>query len=215
MATEILIDGVVGLDVTSGGVRAQLSKAEGDITVFVNSPGGVVHEGLSIHNQLRAYDKGTVAVVIDGVAASIASVIAVAGDTVTMAKGTQFMIHPPWTVAVGEAHNMQQAIAGLTAAAGSITAAYGHRVKDEALIAAWLQPNAETWLTAEESVAAGLADVAEDHVTKAIKPVVPRGQFKHTPAEFETEETAADLEAKFSVAEALNRTLDIARRRPR
>jgi len=71
MATEILIDGVVGLDVTSGGVRAQLSKADGDITVFVNSPGGVVHEGLSIHNQLRAYDKGTVAVVIDGVAAAL------------------------------------------------------------------------------------------------------------------------------------------------
>lgn len=91
---EILIDGVIGgWDVDSKEIIYQLNQMKGDVLVLINSVGGSVLHGVSIFNALKAYDKGTVTVRITGVAASIASYIALAGDTVEAYDNTTYMIH--------------------------------------------------------------------------------------------------------------------------
>ncbi|WP_161497674.1 head maturation protease, ClpP-related, partial [Streptococcus suis] len=86
-----------------------LHAGSGDITLWINSPGGDVFAAAQIYNTLMDY-KGDVHVVIDGLAASAASVIAMAGTTVSMSPVAMMMIHNPWTVAQGEAKDMQKVI---------------------------------------------------------------------------------------------------------
>ena len=87
---------------TSDDVVRALAEMEGDITVRLNSGGGVAMEGSAIYNALKRHD-GAVAIVIDGIAASAASVIAMAGDTVEMPLGTLMMIHEPSGITLGPA----------------------------------------------------------------------------------------------------------------
>lgn len=97
-------------DVSLRSVTAQLRQAgDGDITVRVNSPGGDFFEGQAIYNALRAH-KGRVLVQVMGIAASAASVIAMAGDDIEMAKTSWLMIHNVWSVVIGDRHVMQSAI---------------------------------------------------------------------------------------------------------
>ena len=87
---EMVIEGVIGQgfwgDVSSSMVRDQLREIAGDVTVYLNSVGGDVFEGISIMNQLKRHE-GAVEIHVDGLAASIASVIAMGGDQVTMGEG--------------------------------------------------------------------------------------------------------------------------------
>jgi ATP-dependent protease ClpP protease subunit len=119
-----------------------------------------VFAGLTIANRLREH-KATVNVTVDGVAASIASVIAMAGDTVTMARGSQMMIHNPraWSWA-GPADMRKMADVLDQLARDSIADAY--RAKAGGEVADWLdRMAAETWYGPAEAVAVGLADVAD------------------------------------------------------
>ena len=91
---EIVIDGVIGgWEVDSKEVISQLNNMDGDVLITINSVGGSVLHGVSIFNALKAYDKGQITVRISGVAASIASYIALAGDTVEAYDNTTYMIH--------------------------------------------------------------------------------------------------------------------------
>lgn len=158
---EILVYDFIGADwfgdgVTAKGVISALAEAgDSPVVVRVNSPGGDVFEGLAIYNALRAHAAG-VEVVVDGLAASAASIIAMAGSKVTMNEGTMFMIHNAWTLVAGDRNDMtaQAAILGKidVQMAGIYAGQSGAPVED--MTAAM---DAETWYTADEALAAGLA----------------------------------------------------------
>ena len=88
-------------EVTPGLFKEELNSGEGDITVWINSPGGDCVAAAQIYNMLMEY-KGNVTVKIDGIAASAASVIAMAGTTVLMSPVSMLMIHNPMTAAFGD-----------------------------------------------------------------------------------------------------------------
>ena len=96
-------------DLTPQMFKDDLNAGEGDITVWINSPGGDCIAAAQIYNMLSAYP-GKVKVMIDGIAASAASVIAMAGDTVYMSPVSMMMIHNPATLAFGDHTEMQKAI---------------------------------------------------------------------------------------------------------
>ena len=112
-----------GDEVTPQLFKDELNAGNGNITVWINSPGGDVFAAAQIYNMLRDY-KGSVTVKIDGIAASAASVIAMAGDTVCVSPVAMMMIHNPATMAMGEAKDMQKAIAMLNEVKESILNAY-------------------------------------------------------------------------------------------
>ena len=104
----ISISGVIGWDVTPDDVRNQLKKAKGDITVEIGSPGGFVFDGLEIFNLIRDYSKGKSTTKLMGIAASMASYIALAGDKITAHDNAIYMIHNALSVAVGNHNDMRE-----------------------------------------------------------------------------------------------------------
>lgn len=126
------------------------------INLRLNSPGGEVFDGIAIYNVLREH-RATVNVTVDGLAASIASVIAMAGDTVTMGRGSQMMIHEAHGLAIGNATVMRELADQLDRASDNIASFYAARTGGD--MATWRAAMAaETWYSDTEAVAAGLAD---------------------------------------------------------
>jgi ATP-dependent Clp protease protease subunit len=143
-------------DVTPQMFKDELNAGSGDVTVWINSPGGDCVAAAQIYNMLSEYP-GKVTVKIDGLAASAASVIAMAGDTVMMSPVSMMMIHNPATVAWGDHVEMQKAIELLDAVKESIINAY---VMKSGLSRARLSHlmDAETWMDANKAVELGFAD---------------------------------------------------------
>lgn len=138
---------------------AQLSDAVKTINLHINSPGGDVQAGINIANALREQQvsKGrTVAIFIDGLAASIASVIAMAGSTVSMADNALMMVHNPYALAIGNAAEMRKTADVLDTMRGQIIATYKwHSALEDDALAALM--DAETWMNADEAIANGFA----------------------------------------------------------
>ncbi|WP_369067330.1 head maturation protease, ClpP-related [Faecalicoccus pleomorphus] len=149
-------------DVTPQLFKDELNAGSGDITVWINSPGGDCVAAAQIYNMLTQY-KGNVTVKIDGIAASAASVIAMAGNTVLMSPVSMMMIHNPATVAFGDHAEMQKAIDMLAEVKESIINAY---VIKTGLTRAKLSHlmDAETWMDANKAIELGFAD---DIITRA------------------------------------------------
>ena len=135
---------------------ADLPDDVSTIELHVNSPGGEVFDGLAILNQLRQHP-ATVNVVVDGLAASVASVIAMAGDRVEMAPNSQMMVHDASGLVIGNAKDMADFAATLDKISQNIASVYADRTGGSA--DDWRTVmQAETWYTADEAVEAGLAD---------------------------------------------------------
>ena len=158
----LYLDGVIAEeswfddDVTPAAFKAELMASDGDITIWLNSPGGDCVAASQIYAMLMDY-KGAVTVKIDGIAASAASVIAMAGTSVLMAPTALMMVHNPLTVAIGDSEEMQKAIDMLNEVKESIMNAYEiksglSRHKISQLM------DAETWMNAKEAVKLGFAD---------------------------------------------------------
>lgn len=128
------------------------------ITVRINSVGGSVPDGLAIYNALKRH-KATVTTSVDALAASIASLIAMAGDTVEIAENALLMIHAPWTVAMGNSAALRETADVLDRFAKAMAGAYqrGGQASTEAILAL-LTDGTDHWYSAEEAVAAGFAD---------------------------------------------------------
>lgn len=134
-------------------------KALGDIStlnVYINSPGGDVFAGQTIYSMLKRHS-ATVNVYVDGLAASAASVIAMAGDTVTIPRNAMLMVHNPWTIALGEARDFRKLADDLDKVGETLVAVYQDKTGLEADEIRSLM-DAETWLTADEAVEKGFAD---------------------------------------------------------
>lgn len=131
-----------------------------EIRLHINSPGGDVFDGVAIVNALRAHSARVVAVV-DGIAASAASFIAAAADETLMAPNSELMIHDAWGLCVGNAAEMQQMAEMLDHISDNIASIYA--AKAGGTVADWRAAMAkETWYSAKEAVAAGLADAVQE-----------------------------------------------------
>lgn len=143
ISPKALIDEITALDVDT-------------LRVFINSPGGAAWDGIAIMNALRRH-KARVEVTVDALAASAASLIAMAGDRIIMNRGSELMIHDASGLAYGNAETMEETAAILHKLSDSYADTYAARAGgDREQWRAAMQ--AETWYTAEEAVAAGLAD---------------------------------------------------------
>lgn len=168
-----------------------------DIMVRINSPGGEVFDGFAIYNALKNHP-AQVHVQIDGLAASIASVIAMAGDLVTMGTGTMLMIHDPWSLAMGDADTMRERADMLDQVKEGILDAYASRTHmDRAELAALMA--AETWLTVDDAIAQGFADeriaaaepAAEPDSTGQARWQLAMAKYQNKPQSFNTPQNPA------------------------
>jgi ATP-dependent Clp endopeptidase proteolytic subunit ClpP len=169
---ELVIYGIIGdahdnLDArTIMGELDGLGLREGDsLTCRINSPGGYVSEGLAIYNLLRA-SPASIRVEIDGVAASMGSVLAMAGDTIVMPANAVMMIHNPWNMAIGDADDLRKAADELELLRDAIAGIYARRSgqPQDTVVAMMAE---ETWLSAEEAVELGFADELGEEVRAA------------------------------------------------
>ena len=145
-----------GDEITPQMFRDELNAGEGDVTVWINSPGGNVFAAAEIYTMLKDY-KGSITVKIDAIAASAASVVAMAGDVVQMSPVAMLMIHDPSTVAMGNTKDMEKAIEVLNEVKESIINAYASKSGlSHARIANFMSN--ETWMNAKKAVELGFAD---------------------------------------------------------
>lgn len=157
---------------------AQIADLQVDqINLMLNSPGGAAWDGLAIMNALRRH-KASVNVSVDGLAASAASIIAMAGDHITMNRGSELMIHDASGYAGGNAQVMRDTAAVLDKLSDSYADVYAARAGGDR--AHWReQMTAETWFTAEEAVLAGLADEWVDAPAAVARFDQARARFRH------------------------------------
>ena len=145
-----------GDEITPRMFREDLEAEDGDITVWINSPGGNVFAAAEIYTMLRDY-AGKVTVKIASLAASAASVVAMAGDTVQMSPTALLMVHDPSTIAMGNTRDMEKAIAALNEVKEAIVNAYAAKSGMRRGRIADLMSE-ETWLNAKKAVELGFAD---------------------------------------------------------
>jgi Protease subunit of ATP-dependent Clp proteases len=169
----LYLDGVIAEeswfddDVTPKAFKSELTAGEDDIVIWLNSPGGDCIAASQIYAMLMDY-KGKVTVKIDGIAASAASVIAMAGTTVLMAPTALMMVHNPLTVAIGDSEEMQKAIAMLSEVKESIINAYEIKTGQSRAKLSHLM-DAETWLNAKKAIELGFADGILDDEKKRLQ----------------------------------------------
>jgi len=157
-STEVLIYDEIGAwGVTAKQFIKDLNNIQTkNISLRINSPGGSVWDGDAIFNALRR-SKANITTHIDGLAASMASIIALAGSTVEMADNAFYMIHNPWSLTIGDADQMRKDADLLDKIAGTMTSIYAKKTgMTEEEITTMM--NDETWLTAEEAMAFGFVD---------------------------------------------------------
>ena len=190
---EVLIyDEIGAYGVSARGFLAELGALPDatPLALRINSPGGSVFDAVAIYNALLRHS-GTVTVWIDGIAASAASYIAMAGDEVIMPENAFLMIHDPSGIVMGTAADMRDMAGTLDKIAASMTRGYAAQSgKPENEIAALLA--AETWLTAAEALEAGLATRVSEPVRIAASFDI--GRFRNAPPEL-VEAVAADSAA--------------------
>lgn len=189
---EVLIYGEIG-DELFGGVSAKTFAAElksagklDKISLRLNSPGGNVFDGMAIFNTLQAHS-AEVTVHIDGLAASAASIVAMAGQRIYAAENAIIMIHDPWALVIGSADQMRAMAVSLDKIAEGMSKTYARRTgKSLSEVRKWMSE--ETWFSAEDAAKAGLID----EITEPMKAAAHfdimawRKRFRHPP-EFDLE----------------------------
>jgi len=168
---EITMRGFIGdyeNGISADDFRDVLAEHAGqDVTIYLNSEGGSVTDGLSIFNAIASHD-GKVTVHIDALAASIATVIAVAADEVKMNSTGKFMVHRCWTAAVGNCQDFRSMADVMDLLDKDIAASYSEKTgKPESEMLALM--DAETWMDAETALAAGFIDEIVEVKSKSAK----------------------------------------------
>lgn len=186
------------------------------IDVRINSMGGSVFEGFTIHSLLKNH-KAKVVTKIDGIAASIASVIAMAGDEIEISENGFLMVHEPWTIMIGTAKEFREEAEVLDRLRGQSVKIYATRTgKSEKEVLALIEGK-ETWLNADEAVEMGFADfkmepskAAALTIDRNLYPNAP-SQLKHRPVAKQTAEQIdqAEKEREAEAVAVRMRLLDI------
>lgn len=201
-----------GDEVTPKNFKADLD-ALGDIdtlNIYINSPGGDVFAGQSIYSMLTRH-KAKKVVYVDGLAASISSVIAMAGDVIKMPKNAMMMIHNAWTIAAGNKDDLRKIAEDMEKIDETIVGVYAAKTgKSEEDIKALM--DAETWMGADEAIELGFADEVEEakEIAALVTPEI-LAKYKHPP---ETLKAIAEQQGEQSepVADNTN-ALDAQKRR--
>jgi ATP-dependent Clp endopeptidase proteolytic subunit ClpP len=181
---EIGEDFWTGSGITAKNFQKELSEIKASqIDLHINSPGGLVFDGITIHNLIKQHP-ANVTTYIDGLAASIASVVALAGDKVIMAENALFMIHNPFGLVVGNANDMRDYADKLDKVGGAISQTYLAKTgMPEADLKALL--DAESWLTADEALQHGFIDEISEEVDMAacakFIPAMQKAKYQHIP----------------------------------
>ena len=198
-------------DVTPQLFKDELMAGSGDITVWINSPGGDCVAAAQIYNMLMDYN-GDVTVKIDGIAASAASVIAMAGTKVLVSPVSMLMIHNPMTAAFGNSDEMQRAIEMLSSVKDSIINAYEIKTGLSRAKLSHLM-DAETWMDANKAVELGFADEIMQRSSESGDVPVPTVSMLYSKANVVNslmEKIAAKcaIEPKSAVPERMGRSVD-------
>ena len=181
---EIVTDEYEDTGTSAAGFRNAL-KSLGDvksINLHINSPGGSVFEGIAIYNMLKQ-NSARINVYIDGLAASIASVIAMSGDAIFMPSNSMMMVHNPWVMAIGNASELRKQADDLDQITKSSVQTYlakaGDKLDEKTLTQLM---DDETWLTAQEAVDYGLADEVMEP-NKAVASINKQfvSRYRHVP----------------------------------
>ena len=180
-----------GDEATPKAFREDLESGSGDVTVWINSPGGNVFAAAEIYTMLRDY-KGAVTVKIDAIAASAASVVAMAGDQVLMSPVAMLMLHDPSTIAFGNTKDMERAINTLNEVKESIINAYAAKSGLSHSRISNLMSN-ETWMNAKKAVELGFAD---EILFDDAQPEGEEEELEEEEKKEETEEPGIHLEAQ-------------------
>lgn len=184
-SAEIILYGAIGTSWYEDAISAkqfsdEINKLEPtvkNLTVRINSPGGDVFDGISIYNRLKQHP-AKVTVYIDGLAASIASIIALAGDEVIMGEGALYMIHLPSTVAAGDRNNFENTINLLMDVEEQLISIYQAKCgkkKTRNEIRAMMEN--ETWLDSTQAIAEGFCDSTTSETMPIAASVLDRAKW--------------------------------------
>lgn len=178
-----LYDEIGGYGVDAHSFLAELNEIDAEqITLHINSVGGEVFEGMAIYQALRDHP-AKVNVKVDALAASIASVIAMAGDHITMAANAQMMIHDGHVQTSGNAAELTRMVDMLERCSDNIASVYAERCGGE--VGLWRDAmRVESWYSAEEAVAAGLADEVAPKAKRAARNVADLKVFNYAGRSF-------------------------------
>lgn len=195
---EILIYDQIGYDWwTGGGVTAKSFKEELDkldasvneIHVHINSPGGDVFDGVAIYNLLKQH-KAKIIVYIDGLAASISSVIALAGDEVIIGEGALYMIHLPWTFAMGNRMDLDNTVNRLITVEAQLIGIYMKKTGlDKVELTKMLED--ETWLDADQAMEKGFVDKKSDDTVAIAASAMDKRWLNKAPRNYTSETMVA------------------------
>jgi ATP-dependent protease ClpP protease subunit len=188
-AAEIYIYGDIGESwweetVSAAAFVKELNQIDADaITVRINSIGGSVPDGLAIFNALRRH-KATITTEVDGMAFSIASLIAMAGDKVHMANNAMLMIHAPWTYAAGNSAELRELADQLDTWAAAMSTSYAARTGDQPAMLALLTDGKDHYYTAEEALVEKFIDAVTDPMPVAASAArdMPLNRYRSLPA---------------------------------
>lgn len=180
-ADIFIYDSIGGDGLTAKSFAEELKKVGlvDKLNVFINSDGGSVFEGMTIHEHLRRHP-AHITVHVDGIAASIASVIALAGDEIRMAANAMMMVHDPWMTTTGTADELQKSAELINKVKEQIIKVYMRRTGSDRDVIVDLMAQ-ETWMDAAEAIALGFADEVSEPQQLAASYDLSR--FKNPPHE--------------------------------
>jgi ATP-dependent protease ClpP protease subunit len=200
---EVIIYGSIGASwfeegITAKAVSDELKKLDDsvkDITVRINSLGGDVFEGITIYNRLKQH-KAKVTVFVDGIAASIASIIALSGDEVIMSEGSLLMIHLPWTYTAGNRKDLEDTIDRLADVEQQLLAIYSKKTKlDRIELKSMLEK--ETWMDASQAIDLGFADKTDSQAIPIAASALKNAVWLRKPSD-KIRTTTAEAKAKLT-----------------
>ena len=207
--TEISIyDAIGGYDINAKQFVNELNEIQSEtIHLRINSPGGSVIDGTAIFNALKRHS-AKVITHVDGLAASMASVIAMAGDEVHMADNALMMIHNPWTISMGDADELRADADLLDKMQANILSAYGRSQYEAEEIKDLM--DAETWFTAQEAFDAGLVDHIEGGLRAAACDITAMAQGSElvVPADKQVASLTKQIEAVTKASAELSAELE-------
>lgn len=184
----------------------KLDSTVNEITVRINSPGGDVFDGVTIYNRLKQH-KAKIIVHIDGLAASIASIIALAGDEIYIGDGALFMIHLPWTFAMGNRMELDNTVNRLMDVEEQLISIYAKKTGlDRAEIKAMLE--AETWLDADQAIEKGFVDAKAEEALPIAASVLDSKWINRKPKTYKSEKAEVDkalIEFKKKISDRISR----------
>lgn len=198
---EIVIYEQIGESFWDDGVSAKsfseelknLGPSIKQIDLRLNSPGGDVFDGITIYNRLKQHS-ANVTVYVDGLAASIASIIALAGDEIIMGEGALYMVHLPWTMSMGNRNDLDNTVQRLMDIEEQMLSIYAKRSGlDRVEIRKMLEE--ETWLDSDQTVEMGFADKKSEEVVAIAASSMEKSWMNKSPKKFNSTTLVAKAEA--------------------